>query len=127
MLKLKYILILFFLGSATTLAQVSESTKNVRIKGTVLGQEDHTPISDVEVSSNRGAYVLTNSLGEYEISVAVGDVLIFSSPEIETIRHRVSTDEDVDVWVKNYVTPTEAQKKPSKNRIGISRNLRCRR
>ncbi len=123
MLKLKYIFILFFFGCVTTIAQVSESVKNVRIKGTVLGKEDNTPISDVEVSSNRGAYTLTNSLGEYEISVAIGDILIFRSSEIETIRHRVQTDEDVDVLVENYVAPLEGQKQQSKNRSSISKDV----
>lgn len=102
MSKLKHILIFFFIGCGTLIAQVPESGRNVRIEGTVRGAENHTPISGVEVSSNRGAYTITNGLGEYEISVAIGDVLIFSSAEIETIRHRVRTDEDVDVLVKNY-------------------------
>ena len=67
MSKLKYILILFFFGCATSVAQVSESVVTVRIKGTVLAEEKNMPISNVEVSSNRGAYALTNSLGEYDL------------------------------------------------------------
>ena len=105
MLKLKYILILFLLGCATGIAQVSEINKNVRIKGKVLSKENRTPISDIEISTNRGQYAVTNSWGEYEISVAIGDELIFSSPDIETIRHRVKTDEDVDVLVEGYEIP----------------------
>lgn len=111
MSKLKCILLLFFLGGGMLVAQISESIKTVRIRGTVLGAEKNTPISNVEVSSNRGVYTLTNSLGEYEISVSIGDVLIFSSPEIETIRHRVRSGEDVDVLVKNYEPPTASDKK----------------
>ncbi len=120
MSKLQYILIIFFFGCFATIAQVSESPATVRIKGTVLGAEDNTPISGVEVSSNRGAYTLTNGLGEYEVSVAIGDVLVFNSPEIETIRHRVRTDEDVDVLVKNYVAPAFVQKQRSQNMSSFS-------
>lgn len=105
MSKLKHIVILFFFGCAAVGGQVPESTKIVRIKGTVLGKEKRSPIPDVEVSTDRGAYTITNRWGEYEISVAIGDVLNFSSPEIQTIRHRVQTDEDVDVLVENYDAP----------------------
>ena len=108
------------------MAQVSENAANVRIKGTVLGEEDNTPISNVEVSSNRGAYAITDGLGEYEISVEIGDVLIFRSPEIETIRHRVQTDEDVDVLVKNYVVPPTVQKQNSKMRSSVSKDVVAR-
>ena len=123
MSKYKYILIFFFFGCVAAIAQVSESTPTVRIQGTVLGEENNTPISAVEVSSNSGAYARTNSLGEYAISVAIGDVLIFSSPEIETIRHRVRTDEDVDVLVKNYVAPETVQKRRAKNLGSVSADV----
>lgn len=117
MSKLQHILILFLMGYGTLIAQVPEGARNVRIEGTVRGAENQTPIAGVEVSSNRGAYTVTNGLGEYEISVAIGDVLIFSSSEIETIRHRVRTDEDVDVLVKNYdgAVPDQKQKVRSKS------------
>ena len=115
MLKLKFIIILFFFGCGAAIAQVTESTATVRIQGTVLSEKDNIPISGVEVSSNRGALAHTNNLGEYVISVAIGDVLVFSSPEIETIRHRVRTEEDVDVVVKNYEAPQVVHKQASKN------------
>lgn len=123
MSKLNYILIIFLFGCVAASAQVSETAAIVRIEGTVLGKENNTPISNVEISSNRGAYAFTNSLGEYKISVAIGDVLVFSSPEIETIRHRVRTDEDVDVLVKNYNAPSISKNQRAVSKSSVSSDV----
>lgn len=123
MSKLNYILIIFLFGCVAATAQVSETAAIVRIEGTVLGKENNTPISNVEISSNRGAYAFTNSLGEYKISVAIGDVLVFSSPEIETIRHRVRTDEDVDVLVKNYNAPSISKSQRAVSKSSVSSDV----
>ncbi len=74
----------------------------IEIKGSVKGKENYEPISGVEVSTDKGAYVLTDIHGEYRIRVSIGDELIFRSPEFETKRHRISSDEDVDVLVEGY-------------------------
>lgn len=123
MSKLNYILIIILFGCVAASAQVSETAAIVRIEGTVLGKENNTPISNVEISSNRGAYAFTNSLGEYKISVAIGDVLVFSSPEIETIRHRVRTDEDVDVLVKNYNAPSISKNQRAVSKSSVSSDV----
>nr|WP_228027931.1 histidine kinase [Costertonia aggregata] len=67
-----------------------------------MGKEKSTPISGVEVSTNRGAYTKTNALGEYKIQAVIGDELIFRSPDITTKRHIIKSDEDVDVLVEGY-------------------------
>lgn len=126
MLKQAYIWGYFFLGWSLLTAQVPNSAGAVQIKGTVLGAEKNTPIAGVEVASNRGAFTRTNGLGEYEISVAIGDVLIFSSPEIETIRHRVQTDEDVDVLVKNYTPEAQVGKQADKARTSAPMDIIAR-
>lgn len=120
MSKLKYIFVIFFFGCVAAIAQVSETAAIVRIEGTVLAEKNNTPISNVEISSSGGAYAFTNSLGEYKISVAIGDVLVFSSPGIETIRHRVRTNEDVDVLVKNYEVPSVQKSQRAKSKSTLS-------
>ena len=82
--------------------RVLGDSKAIEIKGAVQGKENYEPISGVEVSTDRGAFTLTNSFGEYKIRLFIGDELIFRSPEFETKRHIITSDEDVDVRVQGY-------------------------
>jgi len=100
MQNFRHILILVLVASSTTFAQVQEHVNLLQIKGSVTVQETGTPISGVEVSTDKGAYTLTNGLGEYTIKAAVGDVLTFRSPEFSAKRHTIKSNEDVDVRVE---------------------------
>ena len=102
MQNFRHILILVLVASSTTFAQVQEHVNLLQIKGSVTVQETGTPISGVEVSTDKGAYTLTNGLGEYSIKAAVGDVLTFRSPEFSAKRHTIKSNEDVDVRVEGY-------------------------
>jgi tetratricopeptide (TPR) repeat protein len=118
MRKLAYILVVLFFAGPVVLAQTNEqNTRNIEninvvaIKGVVQGKENFEPISGVEISSNRGAFAITNLFGEYKIRVAVGDELTFRSPEFETKRYIVKSDEDVDVLVEGYSEDASARSK----------------
>lgn len=122
MTKYSHIMILFFLGSATFFGQVKESIKRVEIKGSVKGKENYEPISGVEVSTDKGAYTLTDFLGEYKIYVELGDELIFRSPEFETKRHRVTSDEDIDLLVEGYTEDLDYSARANEQKRMVSRN-----
>ncbi|MFS4493370.1 histidine kinase [Maribacter sp. 2308TA10-17] len=119
MTKYTYICILFFFGCYPVLSQTEplrekvsiEATRTIEIKGTVQGKENFEPLSGVEVSTNSGAYAITDALGEYKIKVSIGDELIFKSPEFETKRHIITSDEDVDVLVEGYSESSSARSK----------------
>ncbi|MEX0363435.1 MAG: histidine kinase, partial [Allomuricauda sp.] len=87
--------------------------KWVEIKGSVKGKENYEPISGVDGSTDSGYYTTTNRLGEFRISAAIGDLLIFESGEFETARHRITSDEDVDVLVEGYA-PSRSSRKEKK-------------
>ncbi len=122
MTRYSHILLLFFFGCTTLFGQVQENTKRIEIKGSVKGKETLEPISGVEVSTYTGAYTLTDFLGEYKIYVEVGDELIFSSPEFETKRHRVSSNDDIDLLVEGYrlVADDEAERGPGDSMLSKS-------
>lgn len=105
-------LILFFLLSwcYIGLSQVDDGRPQFEIKGSVKGKEHLTPISGVEVFTDTGNYTITNGLGEFKIKASIGDVISFESPQIETVRHRITSGEDVDVLVEGYDVKSEAQK-----------------
>jgi tetratricopeptide (TPR) repeat protein len=119
-MKYTYILFFFLLGGSQIAAQtqlptgrVSEDVRAFEIKGVVQGKEKYEPISGVEVSTDRGAMVITNLLGEYRIKAYMGDELTFRSPEFETKRHIITSDEDIDVVVEGY-SETDASRSKSK-------------
>ena len=119
MSKYRYILILFFFGCYPVLSQTKpqrdkvsiQAARTIEIRGTIRGKENFEPLSGVEVSTNNGAYVITDVLGEYKIKVSIGDELIFRSAEFETKRHTITSDEDVDVLVEGYSESSYARGK----------------
>ena len=100
--KIYHIAIVVLLGTFVCFSQVSERIGELQIKGSVKGQENSTPISGVEVSTDSGEYALTDVFGEFKITAAMGDELTFESPQFETVRHIIRSSEDVDVRVKDY-------------------------
>ena len=88
-------------------AQVTSSSREIVVKGSVVEEKDYLPISGVEVSTNRGAYTFTNTLGEFKITVRIGDELIFQSPDFETVRYAVRSNEDIRLVVQDYQGPVQ--------------------
>lgn len=114
-----YIGFLFLLMVYTGFSQLNSRSSLIDIKGSVKGKENFMPISGVEVSTNSGEYTRTNGLGEFRIKASIGDVLIFESSEFETVRHRISSDEDIDVLVEGYIADTSRKKKESSGRSTV--------
>ncbi|WP_127021839.1 histidine kinase [Flagellimonas beolgyonensis] len=100
--KRLYIILLFLLATLPAFSQVDNARVEVEIRGSVKGKENYAPISGVQISTNKGSYARTNSLGEFKIKAAIGDIIVFESPEIETVRHRITSEEDIDVLVEGY-------------------------
>lgn len=84
------------------MAQNQNESVLLEIKGSVKGKENYTAISGIQVSTDKGAYTTTNGLGEFKIRASIGDLLIFEGPEIETVRHRIASDDEIDVLVEGY-------------------------
>ncbi|TMU54344.1 tetratricopeptide repeat-containing sensor histidine kinase [Flagellimonas algicola] len=113
MVRSKFIVFLCSLFTMVAFSQQQDGRKWVEIKGSVKGKENYEPISGVDVSTDSGYYTTTNSLGEFRIRAAIGDMLIFESGEFETARHRITSEEDVDVLVEGYA-PSRSSKKEKK-------------
>ncbi|MBO0322831.1 histidine kinase [Muricauda sp. CAU 1633] len=110
MIKKGYILFLLMLTSVVAFSQVNSGRVEMDIEGSVKGKENFSPISGVQVSTDQGKYTRTNAFGEFTIKAAIGDILIFESPEFETVRHRIRSNEDVDVLVEGYVVSKSTKK-----------------
>ncbi|MCL6267335.1 histidine kinase [Flagellimonas myxillae] len=106
----KFIVHLLLFFSLVGAAQQQSTRERVEIKGSVKGKENYEPISGVEVSTDKGYFTTTNRQGEFSITATIGDYLIFESEEFETVRHRITSDEDVDVLVKGYESSAVSRK-----------------
>ena len=72
------------------------------LKGAVVEQNSYAPISGASVMTDSGGYTTTNSLGEFSIRARKGDMLIVESPDFETVRHRITSDEDIRIEVQDF-------------------------
>lgn len=102
MTKVFNIALLFLFFSSFALAQDAENSRRIQIKGSVLTKESQDPISGVEVSTNMGGYSETDKLGQFVITASIGDEVVFRSPEIETLRYTIKSDDDIKVLVEGY-------------------------
>ncbi|MEZ4810458.1 MAG: histidine kinase [Allomuricauda sp.] len=98
----KYITVLLLVVFYTGFSQVNPNDAQFELKGSVKGKENFAPISGVQVSTDKGRHTTTNGLGEFNIRASVGDILIVESPDFETVRHQIKSDEDIDVLVQGY-------------------------
>ncbi|MEC8830738.1 MAG: sensor histidine kinase, partial [Bacteroidota bacterium] len=110
MIRKAYILFLLFATVFGTWAQEGPSQGQFEISGSVKGKENRMPISGVQVSTDKGQFTRTDALGEFKIKVSLGDMLIVEGPELETVRYRIKSREDVDVLVEGYQRRETSQK-----------------
>ncbi|WP_273565799.1 hypothetical protein [Maribacter halichondriae] len=116
----KYIFTFFFLVGLSAFSQVHKNVSRVQIKGSVKGKENLTPIPGVEITTPTGAYAITDGLGEFKIEAPLGEVLIFQSPEFKTVRHRITSDEDIDVLVQGYSDKNSSSDRKSSSKRAVS-------
>ncbi|WP_350290338.1 histidine kinase [uncultured Croceitalea sp.] len=114
MFKKVYILLFLFASGLNCFSQVRNQVSTFELEGYVRGKEDFTPISGVQVSTDKGSFAITNALGEFKINASIGDLLIFESPEFETVRHRITSDEEIGVQVENYTPALKNKSRSSK-------------
>ncbi|MGB5377378.1 histidine kinase [Muriicola sp.] len=114
------IAILLVVSSANS--QTVNQRKEISIMGTVKEKENNAPIAGVDVTSDHGAYTITNALGEFKIRTAIGDILTFKSSEFETVRHTVQSAENITVLVEERKEKIPVRTEPTLSKSGIARH-----
>ncbi|PHS10927.1 MAG: sensor histidine kinase [Kordia sp.] len=82
--------------------------KSFYLKGEVVLKESSSPISDVEIQVLGGGYTRTSLSGNFRLKVKIGDELIISHPDIETVRYVLKNNDD---RLKVYVGELKENKK----------------
>jgi len=96
---MKYLLyITLFLTSIHVFSQDNQyrvvNSKSFYLKGEVLLKESRDPISGVEIQVLGGGYTKTSLSGNFRVKVNVGDEVVISHPDIETVYHVLKSDDD---------------------------------
>ncbi|NQZ43768.1 MAG: histidine kinase [Flavobacteriaceae bacterium] len=116
---LAFLLLLF----SAVFAQHPATPDPLRIEGSVRGKENNESISGVEVTTDKGAFTTTNALGEFAIEAEIGDLLIFQSPDFETVRHRITTDENILVLVEDYAVSRKQRQSNTRSLVDHAKYL----
>lgn len=69
------------------------------IRGSVYEKDSDTPYYDVSIVVNGGRYTTTNFDGTFTIKAKIGDELIISHDEFETIYYTIQTNERITIEV----------------------------
>ena len=99
----KYLLaFLMFLGGLTGFYSqnfgVNQSTFELR--GSVIESETRDPISKVNIQVNGGAYTTSNMTGEFRIKVKIGDEIVISHKDFETVYYTVKNQDRITIEVE---------------------------
>ena len=124
MKQLVYIPVFFFMAVFISKAQQPQERASFQIKGSVKEKKSRSPISGVEVSTDKGAYTLTDGLGEFRIRASVGDVITFDSPDMESVSYTIKSAEDISVEVEDYSSSNAGRSKsaPTKSVTNLHRS-----
>lgn len=111
-----HLILVLVLTGAKVVGQTNQAS-NFVLEGLVESKETHSPISGVSISTSSGQYTMTNGLGAFKISASVGEDLILEHSTFETVRHRISSRDDITLQVEE-----EATKNIQKSRSSISQS-----
>ena len=112
--QLKCIFFLIGLGITTTLLgqtnrQSAEIPPLFTLKGDIQESDTFKPIPQVNIEVRGGSFTKTNSLGEFRIRARVGDELILSHPEFETVRYTIEDQQRIRLQVNPLDNVNDAE------------------
>ncbi|WP_299106967.1 histidine kinase [uncultured Winogradskyella sp.] len=100
-----FLLLFWFVGFLSFAQQerldnrASNNTAVFTIRGSVYEKESYTPYKNVEIVVNGGRYTRTFADGTFNLEVKIGDELIISHNDFETIYYTVTSDERITIEV----------------------------
>ena len=109
------ITLLFLLLSNFVFGQIMESekssaAKSFNLKGSVYDKESREPYRDVEILINGGRYTTTTFDGKFIVQARIGDELIISHEDFETIYYTIKSNESVTIEVVDNIKSVRSYK-----------------
>ena len=100
-----YSITLFFLLLSSFVFAQNNEIKNApnntvfNIRGSVYDKDTREPYKNVEIRINGGRYTRTDFNGRFTVRAKIGDELIISHKDFETIYYTIKTNERIDIEV----------------------------
>mgnify|MGYP003641974366 CR=1 FL=1 len=85
------------------------------IKGLVREVDTYKPVVDVNIQVNGGSYTSTSLSGEFRINVKIGDEIMISHKDFETIYYTVKSHDDLTVEVHALIEDAYVKKIKTKS------------
>ena len=85
------------------------------IKGLVREVDTYNPVVDVNIQVNGGSYTSTSLSGEFRINVKIGDEIMISHKDFETIYYTVKSHDDLTVEVHALIEDAYVKKIKTKS------------
>jgi len=85
------------------------------IKGLVREVDSYNPVVDVNIQVNGGSYTSTSLSGEFRINVKIGDEIMISHKDFETIYYTVKSHDDLTVEVHALIEDAYVKKIKTKS------------
>ncbi|MFQ3239885.1 MAG: two-component system LytT family sensor kinase [Olleya marilimosa] len=85
------------------------------IKGLVREVDTYNPVVDVNIQVNGGSYTSTSLSGEFRINVKIGDEIMISHKDFETIYYTVKSHDDLTVEVHALIEDAYIKKIKTKS------------
>ncbi|WP_452225145.1 tetratricopeptide repeat-containing sensor histidine kinase [Lacinutrix chionoecetis] len=85
--------------TSSKIEQESNDNAFFEVRGLVREEDTYDAIEDVNIQINGGAYTASNGAGEFRVRAKIGDELIISHKDFETIYYTIKSDERITVNV----------------------------
>ncbi len=93
------------------------------IKGNVREADSFSPIYGVDIQVNGGSYTQTDRAGDFRVQARIGDELIISHKEFETVYYTIESSERITVEVRPAREKKESKYLSKKRSIQLFRSL----
>jgi tetratricopeptide (TPR) repeat protein len=110
---------LFIIGLSSAISQEFKSSESNAIyftlKGEIKEADTNNPIAKASVNVNGGFYTTSNKFGQFSVKVKLGDELIITHQDFNTINYFVETKDDLLIKVEpsfETIQLEKAQEKP---------------
>ncbi|MFD2564115.1 tetratricopeptide repeat-containing sensor histidine kinase [Aquimarina rubra] len=90
------------------------------IRGTVKEDKTLRPLKNVEIRVVGGNTYLTDNLGDFRIQAKIGDEIIISHDNFNTIHHTIKSGERIDVKVQEDPTVSSAERERKQKKLSAA-------
>ncbi|WP_378181854.1 histidine kinase [Aquimarina sp. SS2-1] len=121
--KFCLVLLIIWLSPNTFFAQNEfrkTSERTMTIRGTVKEEKTLRPLKNVEILVVGGRVYRTDNLGDFKIQAKIGDEIVISHDNFNTIYHTIQSAERIDVKVQEEPISSSAEREKKEKKLSAA-------